>query len=125
MQLVLSWPVRVIVLALLVLSLVVDGAGYIYRLQNHCPLTGYCAGMPPNSPQPGYKPQLTGLTGDMLTSASSGLDPNGTGQWVVNLQFNSAGASLFGTLTAAAAAACQPNACAENHLTWWLDLTQT
>src|SRR5438105_9368284 len=48
MQLVLSWPVRVIVLALLVLSLVVDGAGYIYRLQNHCPLTGYCAGMPPN-----------------------------------------------------------------------------
>lgn len=40
MQLVLAWPVRVIVIALLALSLFVDTAGYIYRLQNHLPLTG-------------------------------------------------------------------------------------
>src|SRR5579872_4131925 len=229
MQLVLSWPVRIVVIGLLILSIVVDGAGYIVRLQNHCSLTGKCAqANPPNllgtdlfirrgldisggtrmvlqltdippgrdvntimqeaitvignrvnvlgvsepqisslgsnpprievdlagvsaaraqqvigrtdrlvltkwvkdpnapadSPEPGYRPQLTGLTGDMLTSASAAIDTNGTGQWVVNLQFNSQGAALFGSLTAAAANACQPGACPENHLTWWLDLTQ-
>ncbi len=227
MQLVLSWPVRIIVIGLLILSIVVDGAGYIVRLQNHCPLTGHCAAAnppnllgtdlyihrgldisggtrmileltdippgrdlaqiqqeaitvignrvntlgvsepqisaqgtnrievdlagvsaaqaqqvigrtdrlvltrwvkdanaPANSPEPGYRPELTGLTGDMLTSATAALDTSGTGQWVVNLQFNSQGASLFGTLTAAAANACQPGACPENHLTWWLDMTQ-
>lgn len=229
MQLVLSWPVRIIVIGLLILSIVVDGAGYIVRLQNHCPLTGNCpqanppnllgtdllihrgldisggtrmvlqltdippgrdvnqivqeaitvignrvnvlgvsepqisalgtnpprievdlagisaaraqqvigrtdrlvltkwvkdANAPANSPEQGYRPQLTGLTGDQLSNATAALDTNGTGQWVVNLQFNSQGASLFGNLTAAAANACQPNACPENHLTWWLDLTQ-
>ena len=226
MQLVLSWPVRLIVIGLLVISIVVDAAGYIYRLQNHCPMTGYCsAGLPPqlfgsqlfihkgldisggtrmilqltdippgrnvsdvqqeavqvitnrvnilgvsepvveaqgsdrievdlagvsaaraqqvigrtdrlvltrwvsdphapsNSPQQGFRPELTGLTGDELTSASPGIDPQSS-QWVVNLQFNSAGAALFGTLSTAAFNACQPNSCAQNHLTWWLDLTQ-
>lgn len=228
MQLVLSWPVRVIVIALLVISIVVDAAGYIYRLQNHCPMTGNCAaGLPPNllgtqlyihkgldisggtrmilqltdippgrsvsdvqqeaiqvisnrvnilgvsepvveaqgsdrievdlagvsaaraqqvigrtdrlvltkwvsdphapsnSPEPAFRPELTGLTGDELTSASAQIDTSGSGQWVVNLQFNSAGAALFGTLSTAAYNACQPNSCAQNHLTWWLDLTQT
>ncbi len=48
MQLVLSWPVRIIVLGLLVFSLIVDGAGYIYRIQNHYPLTGSVPGLPPN-----------------------------------------------------------------------------
>src|SRR5436309_13146862 len=49
MQLVLSWPVRIIVIGLLLLSIVVDGAGYLVRLQNHCPLTGKCAeANPPN-----------------------------------------------------------------------------
>jgi preprotein translocase subunit SecD len=227
MQLVLSWPVRIVVIGLLILSLVVDGAGYIVRLQNHCPLTGNCpqanppnllgtdlfihrgldisggtrmilqltdippgrdrntiqqeaiavinnrvntlgvsepqisaqgpdrievdlAGIsaaraqqvigrtdrlvltkwvkdpnaPSDSPEPGYRPQLTGVTGDMLTSASAAVDTQGTGGWVVNLQFNSAGAALFGSLTTAAANACTPGQCAENFLTWWLDLTQ-
>ncbi|TMC12933.1 MAG: protein translocase subunit SecD [Chloroflexi bacterium] len=50
MQLVLSWPVRVLVVALLVFSLFVDGAGYIYRAVNHLPLTGQVdpSFMPPN-----------------------------------------------------------------------------
>jgi preprotein translocase subunit SecD len=61
----------------------------------------------------------------MLSSASASLDTSGTGQWVVNLQFNSQGANLFGTLSTAAYNACSPNTCAANHLTWWLDLTQT
>ena len=50
MQLVLSWPVRVLVIALLVFSLFVDSAGYIYRAVNHFPLTGQVdpTSMPPN-----------------------------------------------------------------------------
>jgi preprotein translocase subunit SecD len=81
-------------------------------------------------PYNGYKPQLTGLTGDNISSASAGLDPNGLG-WVVNITFNSAGADLFGKLTTANVNACpgDPNTvstanCPERHLTIWLDLTQ-
>ena len=50
MQLVLSWPVRVLVIALLAISLFVDAAGYLYRLQNHLPLTGPVSSdqMPPH-----------------------------------------------------------------------------
>ncbi|HXM72164.1 MAG TPA: hypothetical protein VN940_02935, partial [Candidatus Dormibacteraeota bacterium] len=48
MQLVLSWPVRLIVVVLLVFSLFVDGAGYVYRIANHYPLTGNVPGLPPN-----------------------------------------------------------------------------
>ena len=48
MQLVLSWPVRIIVLGLLAFSLFVDGAGYIYRIVNHYPLTGSVPDLPPN-----------------------------------------------------------------------------
>src|ERR671935_1455963 len=49
MQLVLAWPVRVIVIAILLFSLMVDGAGYIYRFVNHYPLTdGKNVPMPPN-----------------------------------------------------------------------------
>ena len=40
MQLVLSWPVRALVILLIVFSLFVDGAGYLYRSVNHLPLTG-------------------------------------------------------------------------------------
>jgi preprotein translocase subunit SecD len=47
-QLVLSWPIRLIVVAVLVFSLFVDGAGYVYRLANHYPLTGAVPGLPPN-----------------------------------------------------------------------------
>src|SRR5438270_5370959 len=39
-QLVLGWPVRIVVLTLLAISLFVDGAGYLYRYANHYPLTG-------------------------------------------------------------------------------------
>ena len=48
MQLVLSWPVRLIVVGILMFSLFVDGAGYIYRIVNHYPLTGSVPGLPPN-----------------------------------------------------------------------------
>jgi preprotein translocase subunit SecD len=232
-QLVLSWPVRLLVVAILMFALFIDGAGYIYRIVNHYPLTGSVPGLPPNfggwqiyihqgldlsggthidyqltnfppgqsrsdvqqrtiavilkrvnalgvsepevrgagnnndritvdlagvtaeqaqktigaitklvytkwvpdakvsgGLQPQYKPQLTGLTGDDITSASAGLDPNGIG-WVVNISFNQAGSDLFGKLTTANVNACpgDPNTvstanCPERHLTIWLDLTQ-
>src|SRR5262249_25131238 len=49
LDLVLSWPVRIIVIGLLLFSLVVDGAGYIYRIVNHYPLTGsQTVPLPPN-----------------------------------------------------------------------------
>ena len=50
MQLVLNWPVRVLVIALLLVSLFVDSAGYLYRAVNHLPLTGKvdATQMPPN-----------------------------------------------------------------------------
>jgi preprotein translocase subunit SecD len=38
----------VIVVAILMFSLFVDGAGYIYRIVNHYPLTGSVPGLPPN-----------------------------------------------------------------------------
>jgi preprotein translocase subunit SecD len=47
-QLVLSWPVRLIVVGILLFSLFVDGAGYVYRIANHYPLTGNVPGLPPN-----------------------------------------------------------------------------
>jgi preprotein translocase subunit SecD len=47
-QLVLSWPVRLFIVAVLVFSIFVDGAGYIYRIANHYPLTGNVPGLPPN-----------------------------------------------------------------------------
>ena len=48
MQLVLSWPVRLLVVGILVFSLFIDGAGYVYRIANHYPLTGNVPGLPPN-----------------------------------------------------------------------------
>src|SRR5260370_32310454 len=48
MQLVLSWPIRLFVIAVLVFSLFVDGAGDVYRVANHYPLTGNVPGLPPN-----------------------------------------------------------------------------
>jgi preprotein translocase subunit SecD len=229
-QLVLSWPVRLLVVAILMFALFIDGAGYIYRIVNHYPLTGSVPGLPPNfggwqiyihkgldlsggthidyqltnfppgqsrsdvqqrtiavilkrvnalgvsEPEvrgagnnndritvdlagvtaeqaqktigaitklvytkwvpdakvsgglvPQYKPQLTGLTGDDITSASAGLDPSGIG-WVVNISFNQAGSDLFGKLTTANVAACPDTTttgdCPGRHLTIWLDLTQ-
>jgi preprotein translocase subunit SecD len=48
MQLVLSWPIRLFVVAVLIISLFVDGAGYVYRIANKLPLQGNVAGLPPN-----------------------------------------------------------------------------
>ncbi len=233
MQLVLSWPVRLLIIGLLLFSLFVDGAGYWYRIANHYPLTGNVAGLPPNfggwqlffhkgldlaggthieyqltnfpagqtradvqqktitviskrvnslgvsepeirgagtnndritvdlagvtadqaqkvigavnrlvyttwvpdakvtgGAQGGYKPQLTGLTGDDISSATAVIDQSGIG-WVVNIQFSSHGADLFGKLTTDNVAACpgDPNSsvaanCAQRHLAIWLDLSQ-
>jgi preprotein translocase subunit SecD len=47
-QLVLSWPVRLFIVAVLAFSIFVDGAGYVYRVVNHYPLTGSVPGLPPN-----------------------------------------------------------------------------
>src|SRR5438477_10895826 len=232
-QLVLSWPIRLFVVGVLVFSLFVDGAGYVYRIANHYPLTGYVAGLPPSDggwqlyfhrglvlaggthidyqlanfpadqnrsdvqqrtiqvinkrvnalnvsepeirgagsnydritvdlagvnaaqaqkvigavsklvytswvpdakvtggPEPGYKPKLTGLTGDDITSATANINSDGTA-WVVSIQFGSHGAALFDQLTRANVAACpgDPNTsatanCAERHLAIWLDMSQ-
>lgn len=232
MQLVLSWPVRLLILGLLLFSLFVDGAGYWYRIANHYPLTGNVQGLPPNfggwqlyfhkgldlaggthieyqltnfppgqtradvqqktitviakrvnslgvsepeirgagnndritvdlagvtadqaqkvigavnklvytswvadptvkgGPVAGYRPKLTGLTGDDISSATAVIDQSGVG-WVVNIQFTSHGSDLFGNLTTANVAACpgDPNTsaaanCPGRHLAIWLDLTQ-
>jgi preprotein translocase subunit SecD len=232
-QLVLSWPVRLLIIGLLLFSLFVDGSGYWYRIANHYPLTGNVAGLPPNfggwqlyfhkgldlaggthieyqltnfpagqaradvqqktitviskrvnslgvsEPEirgagtnndritvdlagvtadqaqkvigavnrlvyttwvpdakvtggrvAGYKPQLTGLTGDDISSATAVIDQSGIG-WVVNIQFSSHGADLFGKLTTDNVAACpgDPNTsaaanCPQRHLAIWLDLNQ-
>jgi preprotein translocase subunit SecD len=229
LQLVLSWPVRVIVLGLLLFSLFVDGAGYWYRIQNHYPLTGSVPGLPPHfgdwqiylhkgldlsggthlelqlsnfppgrdraqmqqqtvdvltkrvnalgtseplvepagsnhdrivvelagvsaaqanavigqraqlitttwvldpaqtttnvGPEPGYKPQLTNLTSDLLSGANPSLDANGTA-WVVNLTFNSQGADIFGKLTTTAYNTCKADpTCAQGQIAEWLDLS--
>jgi len=78
-------------------------------------------------PHPGYKPALTGLTGDDITSASATIDQTGTA-WVVNVNFTNAGATAFDRLTTANVAACaiaaDGTACPERFLTIWLDLTQ-
>jgi len=231
-QLVLSWPVRLLIIGLLLFSLFVDGSGYWYRIANHYPLTGNVAGLPPNfggwqlffhkgldlaggthieyqltnfpagqtradvqqktitviskrvnslgvsepeirgagtnndritvdlagvtadqaqkvigavnrlvyttwvpdakvtgGAQPGFKPQLTGLTGDDISSATAVIDQSGIG-WVVNIQFSSHGADLFGKLTTDNVAACpgDPNSsaaanCSQRHLAIWLDLS--
>jgi preprotein translocase subunit SecD len=233
MQLVLSWPIRLFVVAVLVFSLFVDGAGFVYRIANHYPLTGNVPGLPPNfgglqlyfhkgldlaggthidyqltnfptgqsradvqqraiqvinkrvnalgvsepeirgagsnydritvdlagvtadqaqktigavsklvytkwvadskvtgGPEPGYKPQLTGLTGDDISSASASIDSTGT-SWVVNVSFTGSGATKFDNLTRDNVNACpgDPNTtatanCPQRHLTIWLDLTQ-
>ena len=233
MQLVLSWPIRLFVVAVLVFSLFVDGAGYVYRIANHLPLQGDVAGLPPNfggwqlyfhkgldlaggthidyqltnfpagqsradvqqrtiavinrrvnalnvsepeirgagsnydritvdlagvnaaqaqktigavsklvytkwvadtkatgGPEPGYRPVLTGLTGDDISSSNAAIDSTGV-SWVVNVAFTSTGATKFDNLTRDNVAACPGDPgtsatanCAQRHLSIWLDLTQ-
>lgn len=219
---------RVIVLGLLVFSLFVDGAGYLYRIQNHYPLTGYAPNMPPNfggwqlyvhkgldiqggthlelqlqhvrpgvsmataqseaiavierrvnslgvsepyvapegadrivvelagvsaakaqdvigrtgvlvtttwekdpnpaaanngGAEPGYRPKISALTGDMVSSASASTDQTGT-QWVVNVNLDSRGQPIFAKLSTDAVNACPQGDCPERHIAEWLDLTQ-
>ena len=80
-----------------------------------------------NGPYPGYKPQMTQMQSNMLQSASASLDPNGGTAWVVNFQFNGAGAGIFGQLSTTAYGACGSGGtgtCPQSHITNWLDLTQ-
>ncbi|MBO0682125.1 MAG: protein translocase subunit SecD [Candidatus Dormibacteraeota bacterium] len=226
MQLVLGWPVRLLVIGLLIFSLVVDGAAYIYRLQNHIGLNQplppgatpqvlganlylhrgldlsggsdmmlqlsnfpagrsrsdvqnqtiqviqkrinslgvnepqinpvgndrievQLAGVPaskaqqvigqtarlvvtgwvPDSsvqggPHPGYKPQITPLKAEMLSSANAGLDQNGSG-WVVNVTYDSQGAGILNNLSQQQYNACQQQGCPQQFMAQWLDLTQS
>jgi protein-export membrane protein SecD len=226
LQLVLGWPVRLLVIGLLIFSLVVDGAAYIYRLQNHIPLNQplpagsspqlfgasiyvhrgldlsggsdlllqlndfppgrsrsdvqqqaidviskrinslgvnepqvnavgsdkievqlanvpaskaqqvigrtarlVATGWVPDSsvqggPHPGYKPKILPITADMLTSANASLDQNGTG-WVVNVTYNSQGASLLNTATQQQYNACSQQSCPQQFMAQWLDLKQS
>ena len=48
MQLILSWPVRLLIVGILLFAVAVDGAGFIYRSVNHYPATGNVPGLPPN-----------------------------------------------------------------------------
>jgi len=47
-QLVLSWPIRLLIIGLLIFSVGVDGAGYVYRAVNKYPLVGNVPNLPPN-----------------------------------------------------------------------------
>jgi protein-export membrane protein SecD len=225
LQLVLGWPVRLLVIGLLIFSLVVDGAPYIYRLQNKIPLNQPLpAGQTPQvlgasvylhrgldlsggsdirlqlsnfptgrsksdvqtqtidvlqkrvnsigvtepqinpvgddqievqlanvsaakaesvigqtarlvtttwvkdpsitvGPNVGYKPQITPLTADMLTTAGASLDQQGT-SWLVDLTYNSQGAAILNNLTSKQYNACSQQGCPEQFMTQWLDLNQ-
>jgi len=76
-----------------------------------------------NGPQAGYKPALTGLTGDDISSATATIDSTGT-SWVVNITFTSSGATKFDNLTRDNVAAC-PGDTNTSLTAIWLDLTQT
>ncbi|HXM58720.1 MAG TPA: protein translocase subunit SecD, partial [Candidatus Dormibacteraeota bacterium] len=80
-----------------------------------------------SGPVPGYRPEPTAMTSDMLTGATAELDPNGGTGWVVAYQFDAAGTAIYGQLTDATyRAACpQPGQvdCPERRLAFWLDLT--
>jgi hypothetical protein len=78
----------------------------------------------------GYKPALTGLSGDDVASVTAAIDPGGTG-WLVNITFSLRGANLFANLTRDNVAACPGDVatdtkaqCVGRYLTMWLGLTQ-
>jgi preprotein translocase subunit SecD len=84
-----------------------------------------------SGPEPGYKPEFTGLTGRDISAARANLDASGTA-WVIDITFTPHGSALFSTLTRANVVACpgDPSVqsianCAGRNLTIWLDLTQT
>jgi protein-export membrane protein SecD len=74
--------------------------------------------------KPGYRPKLSQIRSDALTSATATLDQNGV-QWAVNTQFNSAGAEQYAKLTTDAYQTCPgpQEACATRFVAFWLDLT--
>lgn len=81
-------------------------------------------------PQSGYKPTMTGLSGDDIASVTTANDA--TDGWVVNITFTARGRDLFATLTQESIAACPGDpttdsnaACAQRHLTMWVGLSQT
>lgn len=81
-----------------------------------------------DGPEPGYKPALTGLTGNDVQSASAGTDGSGN-TWLVKIFFTPRGANLFAHLTRDNVAACPNDSkaaryCAQRHLGIWLELTQ-
>jgi preprotein translocase subunit SecD len=82
-----------------------------------------------NGPYPGWKPQLTALQPEMLTSASAQLDQSGGSGWVVETNFNGQGGSILSSLTSklnSAYNACQTSgdqSCPQGRLTYWLNLT--
>jgi hypothetical protein len=82
-------------------------------------------------PEPGYRPQFTGLTGHDIQVASAAIDDTGVA-WVINIKFTPQGTSLLRALTRANVAACggasSPGGygvvCSQRHLAIWVDLTQ-
>src|SRR5205807_5408350 len=83
-----------------------------------------------NGPQAGYKPALTGLTGDDISSATATIDSTGT-SWVVNVSFTGSGATNFDNLTRGNVAASpgrttasRPATCPPRPPAIWLDMTQ-
>lgn len=77
-----------------------------------------------NGPYPGYKPQITKLTSNMVTGANASLDQNGGNGWVVNVTLNSEGSGIFGQISTTAYNSCQQQQCPQQHVAEWLDLTQ-
>jgi hypothetical protein len=78
----------------------------------------------------GYKPALTGLSGDDVAAVTAAVDPGGNG-WLVNITFTPRGTTLFANLTRDNVAACPGDIatdtkaqCVGRYLTMWLGLTQ-
>lgn len=78
-------------------------------------------------PYPGFRPQLTDITQDMIRGAEAAPDPNGGAFWDVTLTFDSAGSAVLSRLSTQAVHACSngtTGTCPGSHITWWLDLTR-
>ena len=82
-------------------------------------------------PEIGYKPSMTGMSGDDVASVTSNKDPNAA-EWVIDLTFTSRGRDLFANLTRDNVAACPGDpstdnkaVCPQRYLAMWLGLTQT
>jgi hypothetical protein len=74
---------------------------------------------------PGYRPQLIGLDGSMVTSAQAVRGPCGP-SWCVDVAFNSEGTRVLSTITSTppAPSCAAESVCARANLTTWAGLTQ-